>query len=278
MHSSFGHAHDWAQAVAALSEQGKDFVIVTVLNKAGSAPRDAGTKMVVTDQQCYATIGGGKLELLAIETALKLLAEGKETQVFERFPLGAKTAQCCGGMVELLFEVMIVSEMKLDIYGAGHVSKALIKVLAELPVNIRLIDSREEMFPEHLPLNVKAVLTDDPVGEVATAPSDTVFLVMTHDHQLDLDICARVLKGDQRRWLGVIGSETKAKRFRYKLAQRGFSEDTVNSMHCPIGLEGTKGKRPMEIAVSVAAQLIQMYQSGDKQTQDHTVDDVITAE
>lgn len=253
----------WTQAIAELNQQGENFVIVTVLNTHGSTPRDIGTKMVVAANNFFGTIGGGNLEHLAIQKSRELLSQQQDCQLIERFPLGAKTAQCCGGEMQLMFEAIVASKLSLDIYGAGHVARALIDILAKLPLCIRWIDSRAELFPDKLPMNVTAVSAEEPAAEVNNSPENSAFLVLTHDHQLDLEICHSVLKLADPKWLGLIGSETKAKRFRYQLQQRGITEEQLSKLNCPVGLLEFNGKLPMEIAVSIAAQLIAFYQQSE---------------
>lgn len=75
-------------------------VLVTVAIAEGSVPREAGTKMLVTATRVTGTIGGGHLELRAIEIARTMQA----ARHFERFALGPSLGQCCGGVVHLLFE------------------------------------------------------------------------------------------------------------------------------------------------------------------------------
>ncbi|MBR9856387.1 MAG: hypothetical protein GYB38_01630, partial [Gammaproteobacteria bacterium] len=103
-------------------------------------------------------------------------------------------------------------------------------------------------------------VSDDPVAEIDCQPADSFYLVMTHNHQLDLELCARILKRNDARYFGVIGSRTKRKRFDYKLKERGFNEAALARMICPIGLPEVTGKHPAEIAVSVAGELIAAYQ------------------
>jgi len=255
------HAHSWLQAATELEASSATYVIVTLLSAAGSTPRASGTKMVISDNNIYATIGGGHLEFKAIEHARTLIARGESCQEVENFQLGASLGQCCGGQVLVLFEVFASDKLHLDVYGAGHVAHALMPILAQLPMQIRWIDSRAELFPEQIPANVQKVVDDEVVAQVKTAANNTATLILTHNHQLDFELCQAVLKRDQSLWLGVIGSDTKAKKFQYRLMQRGFSEQQIDSMICPVGLSEVNGKLPMEVAVSIAGQLVALYQS-----------------
>jgi xanthine dehydrogenase accessory factor len=149
----------------------------------------------------------------------------------------------------------------LWLYGAGHVGRALVQVMAGLPFRITWVDSRPEMFDEAtalIPENPTVLrLADDPVAEAAKAPAGAWHLVMTHSHDLDLRICEELLQANRFEFLGLIGSRTKEARFRKWLLQKGCSPAAVERMVCPIGIAGIDAKLPSAIAVSVAAQLLQ---------------------
>lgn len=263
---------DWASAAAHLAQQGDAYVLITVLRVTGSAPRDAGTKMVVSNNVgigratgVVGTIGGGHLEHLAIQQARRMLARGGSEQHLEEYPLGAKLGQCCGGRVSILYETFAATAMPIALFGAGHVARALVTVLAHLPVRITWIDSRQQEFPADMPGNVTQVLSDEPEREIAGLASGSYVLVMTHRHPLDYAITEQVLKRGDAVFLGVIGSATKARRFQMRLRHRGFRQQEIDFLRCPIGFRDVPGKHPMEVAVSVAAELIAFYQARQSQ-------------
>ncbi len=214
------------------------------------------------------TIGGGHLELKAIERARKLLASPPSTAADEfTLSLGPSLGQCCGGRVTLTLERldraalprlerMEVSGEPVFLFGAGHVGRALIHVLAPLPYRIHWFDGRDDAFPSDLPGNVKIETLADPRHDVASAPAGTYFLVMTHSHALDLDICDRVLARGDFAFLGLIGSASKRATFLSRLRRRGHADATLARLTCPIGLPQVPGKQPAMIAVAVAGQLI----------------------
>jgi len=250
---------DWAEAAAALSQRGEAYVLVTVIGVKGSSPRDMGTKMLVSATYAVDTIGGGHLEYAAISRAREMLVAGDDAQHLEEYPLGAKLGQCCGGRVTLLYECFATTATPIALFGAGHVGCALVEILAHLPVRVRWIDSRLEQFPEQIPAGVTRVAAAHPEDEVADLPPGAFVLVMTHQHPMDYAITEAVMRRGDAGFLGVIGSETKARRFRMRLERRGFSQSAVDSLHCPIGFSEVPGKRPMEVAVSIAAQVIARY-------------------
>lgn len=251
---------NWIQALAELEQNGEACVMVTVLEDKGSAPRGAGTKMLVTLKGIHATIGGGHLEHVATEISQQMISNNISEMKIETFNLGARLGQCCGGIVTLMFEPINVQQNHLVLFGAGHVGKALIHILQTLPFKVTWVDQREEQFPDILPKNIIKHHTDDPVADVALMPSNSMYLVLTHDHQLDLELAKAILKRGDSRYFGMIGSESKKKRFIHKLKERDFTESQIANMTCPIGVESIPGKHPAEIAISVTGQLIAEYQ------------------
>lgn len=251
---------NWIHELAKLEENHEPCVMVTVLEDRGSVPRDAGTKMLVTRDKIIATIGGGHLEHVASQMAREMLISGESALKVERFNLGARLGQCCGGMATLSFEPIGTAQKHLVLFGAGHVAKALLHIVSTLPFRVTWIDEREAQFPEVLPDGVKKLVSDDPVGEVKHMPPNSYYLVMTHNHQLDFDLSKAIIDRNDSAYFGMIGSLTKRKKFDFRLSQRGYTQEQINTMTCPIGIGAITGKHPAEIAVSVAGELISLYQ------------------
>lgn len=251
---------NWIHELAQLEKNSEPCVMVTVLEDRGSVPRDAGTKMLVTRDRLIATIGGGHLEHIATKMAREMLLAGERSLKVERFNLGARLGQCCGGMATLSFEPIGTAQKHLVVFGAGHVAKALLHIVSTLPFRVTWIDEREDVFPDELPRNVTKLVSDDPVAEVRDMSPNSYYLVMTHNHQLDFELAKAIIDRDDSAYFGMIGSLTKRKKFDMRLAQRGYNQQQINTMICPIGISMVNGKHPAEIAVSVAGELIAHYQ------------------
>jgi len=142
------------------------------------------------------------------------------------------------------------------LFGAGHVGRAVVLALSQLPFSVRWIDSRSDQFPDYVPANVVTVRTDEPEREIDLAPSGAFVLIMTHSHPLDYSIAASALRRADLGFVGLIGSVTKRARFASQARQLGLSEQQIARLVCPIGLPEIKGKQPSIIAASVAAQLL----------------------
>ena len=249
----------WITALAELQSRGEASILVTIVEERGSTPRNAGSKMVVSADALHDTIGGGHLEYKAMQIAREMLADGRQQPRLERFSLGASLGQCCGGATVLLFEPMGQALAQIAVFGAGHVGRALVPLLASLPCRVRWIDSREQEFPPSIPEGVTQILNDDPVEEVERLPQGCYCIVMTHNHQLDLELAAAILARNDFAYFGLIGSKTKRARFEHRLRDRGFTPQVMQRMRCPMGLSEVKGKLPIEIAVSIAAEVIATY-------------------
>jgi xanthine dehydrogenase accessory factor len=219
------------------------------------------------------TIGGGQLELQAIAQARRRLAAPAPAEVL-RYPLGPTLGQCCGGVVHLRFETVGAADaaalaarlaprrIPVALFGGGHVGRALVVALGPLPFAVRWIDSRDEIFPDALPRNTECEHSDPVQAAVADLAPGSHVLVMSFSHAEDLDIVAACLLRQRQQgdlpFIGLIGSKTKWATFRHRLEERGLSKQELGQVTCPIGLAGIQGKQPEVIAVSVAAQLLQL--------------------
>jgi xanthine dehydrogenase accessory factor len=258
----------WLAALARLQSAGEPACLVTVAATQGSTPREAGARMVVSREASIGTVGGGQLEHQALAIAREMLATDAPPRE-ERFLLGARVGQCCGGVVHLAFERVRPGddiaklaeaypppELRVLLFGAGHVGRAMAEALAPLPLALTWIDTRDDAFPATIPDGVTAIATDTPAAEIAAAPSDAAFLVMTHSHALDLELVRAILGRGDFRYCGLIGSRAKRARFTRQLLDRGCSPAAVARLTCPIGLPGIPGKEPAVIAAAVAAQVL----------------------
>jgi xanthine dehydrogenase accessory factor len=251
--------HEWVATLNQLQSDRQSCVLITVLNERGSVPRDRGSKMIVTADKQFFTIGGGHLEFQCVEMARAMLQQKRAVTHCESFNLGARLGQCCGGMASILFEPLLCEQPHIAVFGAGHVGQALVSLLSTLPCHVSWIDERKEMFTQ-VPQGVTLCCEDDPAAYVRQLPPDSYYVIMTHHHPLDLALCEAVLRRDDYRYVGVIGSQTKRQRFIWRLSGKGFSQPQLDRLRCPIGLPEVTGKLPAEIAVAVAAEIIAVYQ------------------
>ena len=143
----------------------------------------------------------------------------------------------------------------LFIYGAGHVSRALLPRLDGLGFEIFLVDIDDDRYPADLGDKAQKLLAKAPEVIASHAPSGAAHLVMTHSHSLDEAICLEVLTRGGFAFLGLIGSKSKRARFKKRLLAAGVSESMLELLVCPIGIDEITGKSPAYVALSIAAQL-----------------------
>ncbi len=158
-------------------------------------------------------------------------------------------------------EPVAAARTPLYIYGAGHVGRAIVHVLQGLPFDVFWVDTAQERFPEEVPPYARTIASPDPASLAAATAPGAMHLVLTYSHALDLAIVRALLKRADFAFLGLIGSATKATRFRKRLRETGVTDAALARLTCPIGLPGLAGKEPAVIAVSVAAQLLEVVQS-----------------
>ncbi|MBI5721262.1 MAG: xanthine dehydrogenase accessory protein XdhC [Burkholderiales bacterium] len=248
---------------------GRPAVVVEVVAHKGSVPRETGTRMLVAADEVIGTIGGGHLELKAIAQARELLGLRGATVREQEVALGPSLGQCCGGALTLRYTPLADTAPQawagpsprffLQLYGAGHVGRAIVALLAGVPCYVQWVDERESEFPGGAahPQHIERVCVEPVEAEVAVAPPGAFYLVLTHSHDLDLALAHAILARGDFGFFGLIGSKTKRARFERRLAERGIASETLARMTCPIGVPGIGGKEPEVIAVAVVAQLLQ---------------------
>lgn len=266
---------DWLRAVQEARARRTPCVLVTVADVRGHAPREAGAKLVVTDQRTWGSVGGGNLEEAAVRRARAMLRDlgrpGAVAPVTERHSLTDRApvehgVQCCGGEVTLLFEPLGVRPA-VAVFGMGHVGYEIGLLLSRHELEVHLIDSRAEQLVEERVAPLRTGPADVHVHQVpvlpelmvAELPAGTHVLVLTHDHAEDLALLDALLRSDLPASIGLIGSSAKWARFRAKLADLGHASDVVDRVRTPIGdpaVTGVSGKGPAAIAVSVTVELL----------------------
>nr|WP_299239645.1 xanthine dehydrogenase accessory protein XdhC [uncultured Halomonas sp.] len=248
----------WHEALHRLQEAARPHALASVVGTAGSTPREPGTKMVITPEGVYDTLGGGTFEYQVIDSARQALASGESGPRLEAFALGARSGQCCGGYVHVLIELFSGAEMTIALFGAGHVGQALAGLLAPLPWWVIWHDSRDNAFPvwANDQPRLECRHRPNPTAAVSALPPGAHALVMTHDHTEDRELIDALLKRGDCASIGLIGSVSKWASFQRRLRDAGHTQDVLDQVRCPIGIAGATGKRPYEIALAVCAELL----------------------
>ena len=235
-------------------------VVATVVSSRGSSPRKIGAKMVISkDGSTLSTIGGGGLEKSVIADAQKALH--KEKSFLKEYPLDEKSGmQICGGRVSIFFEV-VKPLKRLIIAGAGHIGLALSFIGKLLDFSIIIVDDRhsfanKKRFP-HVDQVICASYRN--AFRKMTIDKNTYIVIVTHGHLYD-QVCLQAVLPSQAGYIGMIGSAKKIKHVFAALRKQGFTQKALRRVHTPVGLY-IGAETPEEIAVAIAAQLVQVYRT-----------------
>ena len=221
-------------------------------------------KIIFTATGVIGSLGDRRLDELAGDRAQALLAAATVPDTALLHSLVETPSALPDVSDALFFEAVSPCSFHVALFGAGHVGRALVNVLAAVPdCRITWVDSRPGQFPPALPPNVSARPTENPRAEVATLPGQAYCLIMTHDHQLDQDLCEALLRRADVAFLGLIGSAAKLRRFTQRLREAGLSAQQLQRLTCPIGIPGIAAKDPATIAIAAAAQLLEIKSAHD---------------
>jgi len=249
------------EQLAALEREGTAFVFVVLAQALGSTPQDAGAKMLVTAAGLHTgTVGGGKLEAKAIALAQEMIVDCASQPQFVSWTLKGDVGMTCGGTVRLYLEPhsggASGASWPIWIFGAGHVVQSLVPVLAPLDCQITVVDPRREWL-DRLPRarNARYVQTELPEEMVHTMPDHAFLLCLTKGHASDRPVLQVALAQRNFPFIGVIGSDAKAKVLRRELVAAGLPAKRAKDFHCPVGLPFGNND-PREIALSIVAQLL----------------------
>jgi len=243
-----------------LHARGEAFVCVTLARVCGECSLEAGAKMLMTTTgSTEGTLGGGPVEEAALAHGRQLLEQSRTRScqvVTWKIRDDLKLDQ--DGKVTLVFEHESSAGWPIVLFGAGHVSQALVRLLASLHCEVTVYDTRPEMLARlahahHIhPRKVKVL-----AEAVRDIPQGAFVALMTQGHRTDKPVLEEILKTRSFPYLGVIGSASKAAVLRRELREAGLSGDLKTAFRCPIGLP-LGNDTPEEIAISIAAEMLQV--------------------
>jgi xanthine dehydrogenase accessory factor len=156
-----------------------------------------------------------------------------------------------------IYQELIGIQKTAYIIGGGHVSLALSQVLALLDFEIIVIDQRSEvktMDDNHFAQR-KIIAPYTEVDRIVPDGKQVYIFIMTHSHVIDQQVLAK-LANKQWTYLGLLGSQRKIKLLQDNLSE-SIDPERWKLIHAPLGLS-INSSTPMEIAISIAAELIQL--------------------
>jgi xanthine dehydrogenase accessory factor len=266
------------QAILDAKRDGQPSALATVIRAKGSVPRHSTSKMLVfPDGQIVGTVGGGELELRAVEASKQAIRTGEAR--LEHYSLAGPregSVGVCGGEVEIFVEP-ILPPPTVMVLGCGHVGVAVAHLAKWLGFRVVVTDDREELCnPEHvpdadlyLPGELGAVLSRTPID------SRTYIVAVTRGYPFDVTAIP-ILFETETPYIGVIGSRRRWATAVKELKSIGIEEEALNRIHSPIGLH-LGAETPEEIAVSIMAEIIMQRNRGSIEPVSPRVESTSTA-
>lgn len=242
------------------SREGRRVAVVSIVETVGSTPRKTGAKMLVTDQmEIYGTVGGGCVEADVIFAARDVLKAHAPRLV--RVDIKKKNPDeidmLCGGEITFYVEP-VMPDIRLLICGGGHISRALAHVCQGLDFRITIVDDRPQFANNGRFPGVEETICCDytELSEKVPLDDSTFAITVTRGHTGD-EVCLRSLLNSPAPHVAMVGSRSKWASLRRNLLDAGYTEAQLDRVVTPAGLD-IGSVTPEEIAVSVAAQLIQV--------------------
>jgi xanthine dehydrogenase accessory factor len=253
------------QDIARLVDEGRPFVLATVIDASGSTPQKPGSKMVVLPGgERRGTVGGGAIEQQVVEAALALLGDANASSKLIETHLTHDLGMCCGGKMRVFLEKHGAAS-HLWIFGGGHVAKELAALAHRVGFRVHVVDERAEWASrDRFPDAALELKNPADVARRLEGGPDCFFCVTTHDHPLD-QACVEELLRKPAAYVGVIGSRRKAERFKLRLKAAGYTDAELSRMKSPMGV-AIGALTPAEIAVSIVGELIAVRRGGGKES------------
>jgi xanthine dehydrogenase accessory factor len=243
---------------ARLLRTGRAVVVATLVGRHGSTPRDFGAKMLIADDgSTEFSIGGGAFEALVVEDARQALATGRGFEKTYRFAEDGEDAlgMVCGGQARVLFEV-VRPPLRLFVFGAGHIGRALVRQGFRLGFDVTLVDDRPHLLdPSRHPRGVTMIRVEhDFLEGLPSVPAGAYVAIVTRCHRTDLAVVRHAV-GRGASYVGLIGSRRKVAVVKERAQEAGIPDAALAELHAPIGLP-IGAETPEEIAVSIAAEIV----------------------
>ena len=247
------------QELVNVTSKGERAVLATVISSRGSAPREAGAKMLIKkDGSFIGSVGGGGVEHQIQKKAIEVMNSGESQIVhFDLSGRGREAAMICGGQMDVFLEP-ILSQETLYLFGAGHISQSTAAMAKMLGFQVVVIDPRPEYinidrFPDADSLIAEEY---DSAFSKLNVDDDSYIIIYTPGHVLD-EQCLEFAVSTKARYIGMIGSKKKVIDVRERLSQKGVPPQQLDRVHAPIGI-GIGAETPEEIAISILAEIIKV--------------------
>jgi xanthine dehydrogenase accessory factor len=252
------------RSLAELEAKNGAGALCTIVRSQGSTPRHTGSKMLVyMDGSFIGTVGGGELETRVLAVARQAIKDGQPCLLQYAMTDPARgDPGVCGGQVEVYVEP-IIPRPTLVVVGAGHVGKAVAHLARWLDFRVVVSDDREGFCtPQATPGGDEyfPVPMQDLPQHLTITPW-TYLVLTTRGMSVDVEGLPALLETPAA-YIGIIGSRRRWAATRKCLSELGLSEEKLNRVRSPIGLE-LHAETPEEIAVSILAEILMLRNAAD---------------
>lgn len=250
------------QELVDITAKGGRAVLATVISSKGSAPRQAGAKMIIReDGTSIGSVGGGRVEYQVQGKAMELMGSGEPQVVHFDLSGKEKGGMICGGEMDVFLEP-IVSQETLYLFGAGHISQSAAAMAKILGFRVVVTDPRpeynnSERFPDADLLVVEKYGDSFPKLRV---DGNSYVVICTPGHTSD-EPCLQFAVGTKAKYVGMMGSKKKVKEVKEHLMQKGVPQQQLDRLHAPIGI-AIGAETPQEIAMSIMSQIVRFKRGG----------------
>ena len=237
--------------------EGRKVAIVTVTKTHESSPASPGQMIaVLVDGMTKGTVGGGASERSVIDRAIEAMRNSESVFTFEVDH--AENGMICGGGMEV-FGNVIGNHTGLCIFGGGHISQSLARIASQTGFIVTVVEDRPEFKNDFEDVNYTICKPEDYKKDDPVAFADYA-VICTRGHSTD-DDALRYCLTKELKYIGMIGSKTKVTELFGKLRTEGVTQEQLNSIHAPIGLD-IASSVPAEIAVAILAEILLIKNNG----------------
>jgi xanthine dehydrogenase accessory factor len=236
--------HDGVGAWAPLVDGGAQISWIAIASE-----EDSKLRAFVSANRVVRMDGLGEFGEWLVASARSLLEDPAATTQGLKIPAPYGSGNC-------LLDVIRPPDFHVTVFGAGHVGRAIVEVLGVIPCEVCWIDNRASLPALPLP-NIEVRCVPRPEHEVHLVEPRSYCVVTTYSHDLDREICGRLLMRDDLPFVGLIGSRKKRASFEDRWSESGMSRERIRRLICPVGIPGIRGRSPGEIAVAVVAQMLE---------------------